>query len=185
MRFLHVRFCSVSVRETELWLTCSVWFGQNGKTLLRSVTNWHVYIFWFIFFLSYLFWTVYNLKSQYICPIQYHSYFEIFLVSIKVRHTDILHHSDDLKREKFDPSELQFRGGATMHCIFFFFLRWMNFKDFLKRPKTSEISKKKASILIWNYLYYLAYYFDSINYKYHDWWAFSLNSRHLAYQKSS
>ena len=103
-------------------------FGQNSKTLLRSVTNWHVYIFWFIFFLSYLFWTVYNLKSQYICPIQYHSYFEIFLVSIKVRHTDILHHSDDLKREKFDPSELQFRGGATMHCmyfLFFFFDEWI------------------------------------------------------------
>ena len=39
MCFLHVRFCSVSVRETELWLTCSVRFWQNGKTLLRSVTN--------------------------------------------------------------------------------------------------------------------------------------------------
>ena len=39
MRFLHVRFCLVSVRETELSLTCSVWFGQNGKTLLRSVTS--------------------------------------------------------------------------------------------------------------------------------------------------
>mgnify|MGYP007022690404 CR=1 FL=1 len=38
MCFLHVRFCSVSVRETELWLTCSVLFGQNSKTLLRSVT---------------------------------------------------------------------------------------------------------------------------------------------------
>ena len=38
MRFLHVRFCSVLVQETELGLTCSVWFGQNGKTLLRSVT---------------------------------------------------------------------------------------------------------------------------------------------------
>ena len=35
MRFLHVRFCSVSVRKTELSLTCSVQFGQNGKTLLR------------------------------------------------------------------------------------------------------------------------------------------------------
>jgi hypothetical protein len=31
-------FCSVTVRETELSLTCSVQFGQNGKTLLRSVT---------------------------------------------------------------------------------------------------------------------------------------------------
>ena len=41
MRFLHVRFCSVSVRETELSLTCSVWFGQNGKTLLRLVTTRH------------------------------------------------------------------------------------------------------------------------------------------------
>ena len=39
MHFLHVRFCSVSVRETELWLTCSVRFRQNGKTLLRSVTS--------------------------------------------------------------------------------------------------------------------------------------------------
>ena len=37
--FLHVQFCSVSVRETELWLTCSVRFGQNGKTPLRSVTT--------------------------------------------------------------------------------------------------------------------------------------------------
>ena len=51
------------------------------------------------------------------------------------------------KEEKFDPSELQFRGGATMHCILFFFLHWMNFKDFLKRPKTSEISKKKLLYL--------------------------------------
>ena len=32
MHFLHVRFCSVSVRETELRLTCSVLFWQNGKT---------------------------------------------------------------------------------------------------------------------------------------------------------
>ena len=39
MCFFHVRFCSVSVRETELWLTRSVRFGQNGKTLLRSVTT--------------------------------------------------------------------------------------------------------------------------------------------------
>ena len=39
MQFLHVRFCSVSVRKTELLLTFSVWFGQNSKTLLRSVTN--------------------------------------------------------------------------------------------------------------------------------------------------
>ena len=39
MRFLHVRFCSVSVRKTELSLTCSVWFGQNGKTLLWLVTR--------------------------------------------------------------------------------------------------------------------------------------------------
>ena len=31
MCFLLVRFCSVSVRETELWLTCSVLFGQNKK----------------------------------------------------------------------------------------------------------------------------------------------------------
>ena len=108
-------------------LHCKSFEKTHHCALLRSVTNWHVYIFWFIFFLSYLFWTVYNLKSQYICPIQYHSYFEIFLVSIKVRHTDILHHSDDLKREKFDPSELQFRGGATMHCmyfLFFFFDEW-------------------------------------------------------------
>ena len=28
-----------SVQEAELLLTCSVWFGQNSKTLLRSVTN--------------------------------------------------------------------------------------------------------------------------------------------------
>ena len=39
MHFLHVRFCSVSVPETELWLTCSVLFGQNGKTPLRLVTT--------------------------------------------------------------------------------------------------------------------------------------------------
>ena len=39
MCFLHVRFCSVLVRETELWFTCSVQFGQNGKTVLRSVTT--------------------------------------------------------------------------------------------------------------------------------------------------
>ena len=39
MRSLHVRFCSVLVRETELWLTCSVVFGQNGKILLRFVTT--------------------------------------------------------------------------------------------------------------------------------------------------
>ena len=39
MPFLHVRFCSVSVRKTELLLTFSVLFGQNGKTLLRSVTS--------------------------------------------------------------------------------------------------------------------------------------------------
>ena len=38
-RFLHVWYCLSSVREIELWLTCSVWFGQNGKTLLRSVTT--------------------------------------------------------------------------------------------------------------------------------------------------
>ena len=42
MHFLHVRFCSVSVRETEFSSTCSVRFGQNGKTLLRSVTSWKV-----------------------------------------------------------------------------------------------------------------------------------------------
>ena len=41
MPFLHVRFGSVSVLETELLLTCSVRFGQNGKTLLRSVTTIH------------------------------------------------------------------------------------------------------------------------------------------------
>ena len=41
MCFLHVWFCSVSVRETELWLTCSVRFGQNRKKLLRSVTSFH------------------------------------------------------------------------------------------------------------------------------------------------
>ena len=44
MHFLHVLFSSVLVQETELWLTCSVLFGQNGKTLLRLVTiletNW-------------------------------------------------------------------------------------------------------------------------------------------------
>ena len=45
MRFLHVRFCSVSVRETELWLICSVRLGQNGKTLLRLVTTAQKYIF--------------------------------------------------------------------------------------------------------------------------------------------
>ena len=39
MFFFHAPFCSVLVRETELKLTCSVWFGQNGKTLLRSVTK--------------------------------------------------------------------------------------------------------------------------------------------------
>ena len=82
------------------------------------------------------------------------------------------------KEEKFDPSELQFRGGATMHCILFFFLRWMNFKDFLKRPiRYQKYRKKKLLYNIWNYLYYLAYYFDSINNNYYDWWAFSLNTR--------
>ena len=45
MRFLHVRFCSVSVRETELWLICSVRLGQNSKTLLRLVTTAQKYIF--------------------------------------------------------------------------------------------------------------------------------------------
>ena len=39
MCFLNVQFCSVSVREKELWLTCSVLFGQNSNTLLRSVTT--------------------------------------------------------------------------------------------------------------------------------------------------
>ena len=34
-------FGSVRFRETELLLTCSVRFGQNGKTLLRSVTTIH------------------------------------------------------------------------------------------------------------------------------------------------
>ena len=37
MSFLHVWFCLVLVRETELWLTCSVRAEQ--KTLLRSVTR--------------------------------------------------------------------------------------------------------------------------------------------------
>ena len=32
-------FGSVRFRETEVWLTCSVQFGQNGKTLLWSVTT--------------------------------------------------------------------------------------------------------------------------------------------------
>ena len=35
-------FGSVSVRETELWLTCLVRFGQNGKTLLRSVGHYYL-----------------------------------------------------------------------------------------------------------------------------------------------
>ena len=39
MLFLHVQFGLVSVQETELCLTSSVWFGQNGKTLLRLVTS--------------------------------------------------------------------------------------------------------------------------------------------------
>ena len=40
----NVRFRLVSVRETELWLTCSVRFWQNGKTLLRSVTTLNTHI---------------------------------------------------------------------------------------------------------------------------------------------
>ena len=41
MCFLHVWFCSVLVRETELWLTCSVWFSRTvkhcfGRSLLWS-----------------------------------------------------------------------------------------------------------------------------------------------------
>ena len=58
MRFLHVRFCSVSVRKTELWLTCSVRFGQNGKTLLRSVTTMHPYFFWQFFGCLAIFWKI-------------------------------------------------------------------------------------------------------------------------------
>ena len=39
MCFLHVLFCTVSVRETKLWLTCSVRSRQNRKTLVRSITS--------------------------------------------------------------------------------------------------------------------------------------------------
>ena len=45
MHSLYVRFWSVSVRETEFWLTCSVCFGLNSKTLLRSVTSSHYFDF--------------------------------------------------------------------------------------------------------------------------------------------
>ena len=38
MHFLHVLFCTVLIWETELRLTCLVWFGQNGKTPLWLVT---------------------------------------------------------------------------------------------------------------------------------------------------
>ena len=38
MFFLHVRFHLVLVCETELWLTCSVRFGKNSKTVLWLVT---------------------------------------------------------------------------------------------------------------------------------------------------
>ena len=58
MTLLHVLFCSVSVRETDIWLTCSVRFGQNGKTLLRSVTTgnqqWSGILF--LFFQNYSDW---------------------------------------------------------------------------------------------------------------------------------
>ena len=40
--FLHVIMCLIlfgAVWRTELYLTSSVWFGQNGKTPLRSVTT--------------------------------------------------------------------------------------------------------------------------------------------------
>ena len=40
--FLHVFMCSVlfdAVRQTELYLTSSVQFGQNRKTPLQSVTS--------------------------------------------------------------------------------------------------------------------------------------------------
>ena len=43
--FLHVFMCSVlfdAVRQTELYLTSSVHFGQNGKTPLRSVATYLV-----------------------------------------------------------------------------------------------------------------------------------------------
>ena len=39
MHFLHVLFCTVSIWETELRLTCLLRFGQNGKTPLPLVTT--------------------------------------------------------------------------------------------------------------------------------------------------
>ena len=52
MRYPVVQFCNitipflVSLRETELWLVCSVWFGQNGKTLFWSVTSVYAKLFY-------------------------------------------------------------------------------------------------------------------------------------------
>ena len=96
-------------------------------------------IFWFIFCLSYLFWPVYNLPWLFTAQNRFDSNHNIFA---PFNTTPILRSSwfpsrSDIptfyttqtiwKEEKFDPSELQFRGGATMHCIYFlfFFDEWI------------------------------------------------------------
>ena len=137
-------------------------FGQNDKTLLRLVTR------------------LFTTHSRFISSITIyfpHSIPLLFWDLLGFHQGQTYRHSTPLRRfeKRRNSIHLNCNSEGVQQCIvyiFSFFLRWMNFKEFLKRPKTSEISKKKL-LHIWNHLYYLAYYFDSINNKYDDWWASS------------
>ena len=104
-------------------------FGQNDKTLLRLVTR------------------LFTTHSRFISSITIyfpHSIPLLFWDLLGFHQGQTYRHSTPPRR--FEKREIRSvwtaipRGCNNALYIFsFFLLRWMNFKDFLKRPKTSEI----------------------------------------------
>ena len=130
MYFLHVRFCSILVWKQNFdWMAR---FGQNSTTLLRLVTR------------------LFTTHSRFISKVTIyfpHSIQLLFWDLLGFHQGQTYRHSTPLRR--FEKREIRSvwtaipRGcNNALYVFSFFFLRWMNFKDFLKRPKTSEISKK-------------------------------------------
>ena len=115
-------------------------FGQNSTTLLRLVTR------------------LFTTHSRFISKVTIyfpHSIQLLFWDLLGFHQGQTYRHSTPLRR--FEKREIRsvwtaIPRGCNNALYFLFFLRWMNFKDFLKRPKTSERHMKLlvlSCLLFW------------------------------------
>ena len=114
------------ILKVEEWSSGIGKYSNSNMDILTSYLPFPTRTSQFITCLDYYtFWSILFLFGYNKFTPKYHFFLKIFLVSIKVRHTDILHHSDNLKRGEIRSVWTAIPRGCN-NALYFLFFSSMN-----------------------------------------------------------